>query len=208
MTTHEDRAHMIALAQAGDRDGLEWLHREATRYIQRYARGRVPKQDQSDFVADAVSRTMIGFRRYDPARGSFFAWIHREAFYCHMEARRKHYRDVVQSQRASAPIVDGQPQDELAGIGHEDQRFGFIGSLEESEALLAILHPRDAEIARAHWICDEPRASIAARLGLNAWNVNASLARSKSRLRAAVLDRLDGRSGLPQHPGQKLRAHG
>ena len=154
-------------AEAVIRDGsLEQLQRL-------WAEGILTGRDREDCLSEVLMRIWDGIGGFDPARGSWRAYI--------TAAARNAALNRARAARAAEALPDGpaaQPGPEEAVIAAEE--------IDELRRAIAALPPGERALIYRKYYYRQPTAQIASELGLSPRAVEGRLYRIKKRLGAAL----------------------
>jgi len=134
-----------------------------------------------DAAADCAQETFVSAWKsrdgFDPARGSFGAWLLGIARYRVLDAYRRAARTPLPSGELPAPRSESE-----AGVASEDQladRLLITRALES-------LHPRVRKVVELAFYSDLTQTAIAAQTGLPLGTVKSDIRRGLARLRAEL----------------------
>jgi RNA polymerase sigma factor (sigma-70 family) len=142
----ESTFHLIARAQAGDRDAVERLFARHLKPLQRWARGRLPKwardlSDTDDLVQDALTQTFRRLGDFEPQHvGALQAYLRQAVLnrICN-ELRRKGRQpqrtdvDEVLVESADSPLEEAIGREAVARYERALERL----TPEDREAIIA-----------------------------------------------------------------------
>ena len=167
-------SEIIELIRARDERGAEELLRHFGALIRYVIAPILPdERDREDCLSEVLMRIWDGIGGYDPARGSWRAYI--------SAAARNTALNRARTDRTAEDLPDGvsaQPGPEEAVIAREE--------IDELRRAIDALPPGDrALIYRKYYYC-QSTAQMASELGLTARAVEGRLYRIKKRLGAAL----------------------
>lgn len=167
-------SEIIELIRARDERGAEELLRHFGALIRYVIAPILPdERDREDCLSEVLMRIWDGIGGYDPARGSWRAYI--------SAAARNTALSRARTDRTAEDLPDGvsaQPGPEEAVIAREE--------IDELRRAIDALPPGDrALIYRKYYYC-QSTAQMASELGLTARAVEGRLYRIKKRLGAAL----------------------
>lgn len=167
-------SEIIELIRARDERGAEELLRHFGALIRYVIAPILPdERDREDCLSEVLMRIWDGIGGYDPARGSWRAYI--------SAAARNTALNRARTDRASEALSDGvstQPGPEEAVIAREE--------IDELRRAIDALPPGDRALIYRKYYYRQSTAQMASELGLTARAVEGRLYRIKKRLGAAL----------------------
>ena len=150
-----------------DRDAFAELYRRNVQAVHAFARRRTgAAADAEDITAVTFERALRSLHRFDPARGSFVAWLYRIATNEIIDqARRRQRRNTPRNQAILRAVVAGEEADP------PDAAF-TAGTEGDGELLAALntLNDRYNTVLSLRFIAGLEVADVAAHLGITAGN--------------------------------------
>lgn len=167
-------SEIIELIRARDERGAEELLRHFGALIRYVIAPILPdERDREDCLSEVLMRIWDGIGGYDPARGSWRAYI--------SAAARNTALNRARTDRASEALSDGvsaQPGPEETVIAREE--------IDELRLAIDALPPGDRALIYRKYYYRQSTAQMASELGLTARAVEGRLYRIKKRLGAAL----------------------
>lgn len=167
-------SEIIELIRARDERGAEELLRHFGALIRYVIAPILPdERDREDCLSDVLMRIWDGIGGYDPARGSWRAYI--------SAAARNTALNRARTDRTAEDLPDGvsaQPGPEEAVIAREE--------IDELRRAIDALPPGDRALIYRKYYYRQSTAQMASELGLTARAVEGRLYRIKKRLGAAL----------------------
>ncbi|MCB0954770.1 MAG: sigma-70 family RNA polymerase sigma factor [Ilumatobacter sp.] len=152
-----------------DRDAFAELYRRHVQAVHAFARRRTGSAaDAEDVTAVTFERALRSLHRYDPARGSFIAWLYRIATNEIIDqARRRRRRDTPRNQAILHLVTTGEGAD--AADPAADTLLGAEGD-GQLLAALDTLNTRYNTVLSLRFIAGLDVADVAAHLGVTPGN--------------------------------------
>ena len=168
---------IIALIRARDERGLSALFRHYGSMMRYIVAPILPaEQDREECISEAAMRVWDSIERYDPARGSWNAWLTALTRNAALNRARQLQREAPEELDPALPSPEPLPEEALLRKERQAELTAALNRLSRTERLL---------FYRKYYY-RQSTAQIASELGMSARAVEGRLYRVKTRLRAML----------------------